>query len=351
MNANFLSIVKRIIREQGEGILADPPRLKGFISDYAKNEPKPERLAFGRCIEYGAYGELKRAASPQERGRVKAAFAQRLHNAEGLDMAFCTGALDLLEAAVWGTPAPSARPAPSAYPASAAPQYPPAYTRPAPSAYGASAAPQSSYNASFYQQTGQTGQPGQLQTNAMLRKAARSQLKGSWLAAAGMSFIWFCLLLLAGFTVIGSLIVSGPLMLGLCGYFLTKARGGRVTVSNLFDGFNMFGRAFLLEFLTSIFIALWSLLLIIPGIIKGLSYSMAYYIVLDNPQMNALDAITASRKMMNGYKGKLFCLHLGFIGWGLLCILSLGIGLFWLIPYAQLAGANFYEDLRKNSIP
>jgi hypothetical protein len=105
MNTNFLAIIKRIVSEQGESILAEPQRLKGWISDYAKNEPKAERLAFGRCIECGAYTELK-SASPEDRAAVKSRLAQKLHNEEGLDPALCAGALDLLEAAVLGIPEP-----------------------------------------------------------------------------------------------------------------------------------------------------------------------------------------------------------------------------------------------------
>jgi uncharacterized membrane protein len=338
MNANFLSIIKRIISEQGESILANPQRLKNFVSDYAKDEPKAERLAFGRCIEYGAYTELRNAPSGS-RAAVKSRLAQKMHQEQGLDMTFCTGALDLLEAALWGSPPPS--PAPQ-YPQSSASR-PQAYTPPVQPAYTATTVPQPSYY--------NTPQPGQIQTNAMLRKAAREQLRGSWFSAAGMVFVWMCILSLLSFTLgIGYIILYGPLMLGVYGYFLIKARGGTVTIGNMFSGFNMFGQGFLLNFLTSLFIILWSCLLIIPGIIKSLSYSMAYYIMLDNPQTNALDAITASRKMMNGYKGKLFGLYFSFIGWALLCILSLGVGFFWLVPYIQLSQANFYEDLKKNGI-
>jgi tetratricopeptide (TPR) repeat protein len=101
MNTNFLSIVKRIVSEQGEAILANPQQLKGLISDYAKDEPKAERLAFGRCIEYGAYTELKNAP-PGSRAAVKNRLAQRLHSGEGLDTELCAGVLDLLEAAMFG---------------------------------------------------------------------------------------------------------------------------------------------------------------------------------------------------------------------------------------------------------
>jgi hypothetical protein len=107
MNTNFLFVIKKIIAEQGEAILADPQRLKSWISDYAKDEPKAERLAFGRCIEYGAYTELKNTPAPG-RAAVKNRLAQRLHGGEGLDPTLCAGALDLLEAALFGEAAPEA---------------------------------------------------------------------------------------------------------------------------------------------------------------------------------------------------------------------------------------------------
>jgi hypothetical protein len=103
MNTNMLSALKQIIASQGEEILANPQRLKGLVSDYAKNEPKAERLAFGRCIECGFYRELKKTSSPETRKALKTTLAQKLHNDQGLDMAYCVGALDLLEAAVFGT--------------------------------------------------------------------------------------------------------------------------------------------------------------------------------------------------------------------------------------------------------
>jgi TM2 domain-containing membrane protein YozV len=117
MNTNFVNIIKRIIAEQGEGILANPAQLKGFVADYAARESKPERLAFGRCIEYGAYTELKNAPDAGARQTVKAAVAQKVHNNEGLDTALCNGALDVLEAALFGiAPAPSVYHAPPQIP-------------------------------------------------------------------------------------------------------------------------------------------------------------------------------------------------------------------------------------------
>jgi hypothetical protein len=86
MNTTLLTVVKQIIAEQGEAILTEPKRLKGWVSDYAKGEPKAERLALGRCIEYGAYAELK-GVPAADRAAVKARLARKLHNEEGLDTA------------------------------------------------------------------------------------------------------------------------------------------------------------------------------------------------------------------------------------------------------------------------
>jgi uncharacterized membrane protein len=88
------------------------------------------------------------------------------------------------------------------------------------------------------------------------------------------------------------------------------------------------------------------LLLIVPGIVKSFSYSMSYFILRDNPGMGSSKAITASRNMMKGYKGKLFGLYLSFLGWAILCVLSLGIGYLWLVPYMMQTIANFYEELK-----
>jgi uncharacterized membrane protein len=188
-----------------------------------------------------------------------------------------------------------------------------------------------------------------MKENSMLRQAARSQLKGSWLPAVGVTLVYCVFSSVSGMLFgIGLVIISGPLVLGYYGYFIRKIRGEPVSINNLFDGFASFGRSFLLFLLQNIFLFLWTLLFIVPGIVKGLSYSMAFFILRDNPSINALDAINASKKMMYGYKAKLFGLYLSFIGWGLLGIFTLGIGYLWLMPYMSLSLANFYEDLKQN---
>jgi hypothetical protein len=104
MNGNLLAIVRQIIADNGEGILGDPPRLRAFFSDLAKDQPKPLRIAFGRCLEADAYTALKTASGDAERVSRKASIAQRLRDEHGLDTALCGEALDILEAALYGTP-------------------------------------------------------------------------------------------------------------------------------------------------------------------------------------------------------------------------------------------------------
>jgi hypothetical protein len=100
MNTALLNIVKQITAEYGEAVLADPARLKAFFSDLAKDEPKPLRIAFGRCVEAGAYAALKNAPDAAERAESKAVITQRLRDEHGLDPALCAEALDILEAAM-----------------------------------------------------------------------------------------------------------------------------------------------------------------------------------------------------------------------------------------------------------
>ena len=142
------------------------------------------------------------------------------------------------------------------------------------------------------------------------------------------------------------LILSGPLMLGMASVALVVATGGKAKAEELFSGFKNFVTAFVAGLLQSIYLALWSLL-IIPIFIKPFSYALTFYILRDNPEMSGNEAITRSREMMDGNKWKLFCLHFSFIGWYLLGILTLGILYFWLVPYVKTAEARFYLDVKE----
>lgn len=99
------------------------------------------------------------------------------------------------------------------------------------------------------------------------------------------------------------------------------------------------------KFLQVLYTFLWLLLFIIPGIVASYNYAMTGYILAENPHMTAGDAIEQSKAMMYGHRWRLFCLRFSFIGWDLLCILTLGIGNLWLNPYKQAAEAAFYRDV------
>lgn len=116
--------------------------------------------------------------------------------------------------------------------------------------------------------------------------------------------------------------------------------------STLFARFGILLKALLLQLAMGLFIFLWLLLLIIPGIVAAYRYSMAPYLMAENPNLGVMEAIRMSKQMMIGNKGRLFFLELSFIGWAILCIFTLGIGYLWLFPYINASEAAFYVDLR-----
>ena len=146
-----------------------------------------------------------------------------------------------------------------------------------------------------------------------------------------------------------SIVIAPALNLSLCIIFLNVVRDRKVEISDLFSGFNKLGRAWWLYFLMGLFTALWSLLLIVPGIVKSYSYSMAYYVLADNPEMTAREALKESMRIMDGHKMELFVLHLSFLGWILLSYVTFGLSLFYVIPYMSATVANFYEGIKSGS--
>ncbi len=188
-------------------------------------------------------------------------------------------------------------------------------------------------------------------SNRDLMAQARACLTGNWGLGVGVVVLMqvigivASLLPLIGWMI--SMLIGGPLTLGLAMVFLAIARTEGASVGMLFDGFKRFGTAFATYLLSAIFVMLWMLLLIIPGLIAALSYSMAYFILQDDPNVGAMEAIDRSKKMMRGNKWKYFCLQWRFFGWALLCLLTFGIGFLWLAPYMMTSTACFYEDLKK----
>lgn len=179
-----------------------------------------------------------------------------------------------------------------------------------------------------------------------LRRNGWDSMHGKWGGSIGITILYGLILVAVSFTGIGGLILGGPLLFGLTAYFINLQRQREASVNNLFSGFSNFGNTLVAYILQNIFIALWSILLVIPGIIKSFSYSMTFYILNDHPELSGSEAITRSREMMNGYKGKLFLLNLSFIGWYLLIAITMGIAALWVTPYVKAAEAAFYEELK-----
>ena len=214
-----------------------------------------------------------------------------------------------------------------------------------------------------------------------IRSAARAALSGHWAEAAMLTMC--CCIAVWVFSFIAivledvqqgcgtlALLLLLPLEWSYAVIFLLNARGEddsfreisrRVTrrasrsallstflqiIPRMFDGYRDFVRIFTTTLLTQIYILLWALLFIIPGIIKSLSYAMTPFVLRDNPEMKNNEAIELSMKMMNGHKGDLFWLYLTFIGWGILCIFTFGIGYLWFAPYVQASTAQFYEEVK-----
>jgi uncharacterized membrane protein len=161
----------------------------------------------------------------------------------------------------------------------------------------------------------------------------------------------YSLLLIFGLLGIGMLFAlvafffGGAVKLGYCRFNRNLLDHNNPQFTDLFSRFDIFWRAFGMQFLIGLYTFLWSLLLIIPGIIAAYSYAMAPYILEENPYMPINEAIGRSKEMMYGNRWRLFCLGFSFIGWGLLSILTCGIGLFWLTPYMNASYAAFYYDV------
>lgn len=181
-----------------------------------------------------------------------------------------------------------------------------------------------------------------------LRRAARYALKDNWTQAVLATLVFTLIECAAGSIPFAGLLIICPLEFGFSLCFLRLVRGedSSEMVGDQFKVFNKYGRVLGTSLLMTLYIILWSLLLIIPGIIKSYSYAMTPYVMNDRPDLDADDCIHESRMMMRGYKWKLFCLDLSFIGWAILCLFTLGIGFLWLQPYIEASHAKFYEDLK-----
>ncbi len=185
----------------------------------------------------------------------------------------------------------------------------------------------------------------------MLTGSFDSEAVAAMAAAGDLAGVMDAYSTLSSWSSLSSLLrifVYNVLSVGFAVAFLLLLRNGddRLT-SNMFEvSFRQYWHKVWGMFLMYLFIALWTLLFILPGIVKAFSYALTPYILEENPDLSANEAIDHSRAMMKGHKFDLFYLYLSFIGWFFLSFLTLGIGFFWLIPYMYTAQAAFYEDVK-----
>ena len=192
-------------------------------------------------------------------------------------------------------------------------------------------------------------QPG---GNRLRMVRARDSLRGQWGLAVSGAAIYALVVFANVVPILGalvSLLVAGAMSIGLARFSLAIGRKTPTKLSDIFTGFDTFGVGLGAYLLQALFVMLWCLLLIVPGIIAALSYAMTFYIIAEEPALGPLQAIAKSKQLMQGHKWELFCLGLRFVGWSLLCVLSLGVGFLWLLPYMLVTVAHFYDDIRAAS--
>lgn len=188
-------------------------------------------------------------------------------------------------------------------------------------------------------------------TRTELKSLAKEQIKGNIGTLFLINLIIFAVSFVCGLIpTVGSLaatfVVSPAFSIALVMIYLDMVNGTKATVGAAFEGFKHFWIAFKTTFLTGLFTALWSLLLVIPGIVKAISYSQAMYIVAEDPEISALEAINRSKAMMDGHKMDYFVLQLSFIGWNILASFTCGLLYIWLLPYMQATLTNFYNSIK-----
>lgn len=157
-----------------------------------------------------------------------------------------------------------------------------------------------------------------------------------WLAFIGLIF---------GILTIVRFVIGGATTLGYAAFNLDLVDGVDTSASVVFTQYYRLGAGFCMQLLRAIYVALWTLLFVIPGIVASYSYAMTPYILLENPGMGANEAIARSKDLMRGNRMRLFCLQFSFVGWYILSMFTLGIGLIWLRPYVEAAQAAFYREI------
>ena len=171
---------------------------------------------------------------------------------------------------------------------------------------------------------------------------------GAFLVGSAIYITIVAIVMAVVYFVLGSII-----SVGYARFNLNLVDRGNPAFETLFGYFSYWKTTAVSKLLQSVYVLLWSLLFIIPGIVATYSYAMTEFILAEHPELTASEAIAQSKEMMSGNRLRLFCLNISFIGWDILCLFTLGIGSLWLNPYKQAATAAFYREISRTeySIP
>lgn len=168
-----------------------------------------------------------------------------------------------------------------------------------------------------------------------------------WLVGVGSVFLLIGLVVSVLYFILGSIVQTG-----YCKFNLSIIdRAQEKSLVSLFDYFRFWKHTALAQLVSFVHILLWSLLFVIPGIMVSYSYAMVFFVLSEDPELSPREALARSKALMAGHRWQLFCLRISFIGWALLCVLTLGIGNLWLTPYQQAAEAAFYREISGTARP
>ncbi len=182
------------------------------------------------------------------------------------------------------------------------------------------------------------------------KAAAKQQIKGNIGTLFLITIILGILAAVASGLTFGiGTIIFPAIGVSICAIYLNLTKGIPAAVGDMFCRMDTFGKALWLQILTAFFTFLWSLLFVIPGIIKAYSYSMAQYVLAEHPEKTAREALNESKRIMEGHKMELFVLHLSFFWWHLLGAITFGIAYIYVTPYMSCTVANFYNAIKAPS--
>ncbi|MCH1417002.1 MAG: DUF975 family protein [Flavobacteriaceae bacterium] len=188
-------------------------------------------------------------------------------------------------------------------------------------------------------------------SNLQLMRDSRRDLAPQWGLGVLVAFVYVLIIgvpssIFPDGEGIVSLVLAGPLAVGVAYFSFAVIRGETPHFFQLFEGFNVFGKSFLANLCYSLLVIVGFVLLIIPGIIVGLALSMTFFVMADRPELSFSECLNESWNLTSGYRFKLLGLNLRFIPWYLLGILCLGVGMLLVIPWYYISLARFYEELK-----